>query len=76
MATPRREEPGASQLTLPVSVRTAFEDADGPPRMGVCSSLRSVNLQLVSLLPLLMGLLAIRNGKTYYWDDKTHTAKG
>jgi predicted dehydrogenase len=28
-----------------------------------------------STLPLLMGLLAIRNGKTYYWDDRSHTAK-
>ncbi len=29
-----------------------------------------------STLPLLMGLLAIRNDKTYYWDEPTHTAKG
>jgi hypothetical protein len=28
-----------------------------------------------STLPLLMALQAIRNGKTYYWDDATHTAK-
>lgn len=28
-----------------------------------------------STLPLLMGLLAIRNGKTYAWDEKTHTAQ-
>lgn len=28
-----------------------------------------------STLPLLMGLLAIRNGKTYTWDENTHTAK-
>jgi hypothetical protein len=26
------------------------------------------------MLFLLMGLLAIRNGKTYTWDEKTHTA--
>jgi hypothetical protein len=28
-----------------------------------------------STLPLLMGLLAIQNGKTYKWDEATHTAK-
>jgi predicted dehydrogenase len=28
-----------------------------------------------STLPLLMGLLAIRHGKTYFWDENTHTAK-
>jgi len=28
-----------------------------------------------STLPLLMGLLAVRNGKTYVWDDQNRVAK-
>lgn len=43
--------------------------------MRVAACFRRTHPETGFTLPLLMGLVAIRNGKTCTWAEKTHTAK-